>query len=107
MSAFGPKRTSLVALHMSAIGGKADMPLAVGCLSSVVFDARVSGMIRLHRLTAKPKCGALLGNYPKWLVVLLFVAIALIEGPDFNNSRVPLGRISCQPMLSEGSGRAE
>src|SRR5262249_19258056 len=25
-SAFGPKRTSLVAPHMSAIGGKADMP---------------------------------------------------------------------------------
>jgi hypothetical protein len=25
MSAFGPKRTSLFALHMSAFGGKADM----------------------------------------------------------------------------------
>jgi hypothetical protein len=25
MSAFGPKRTFLVALHMSALGGKADM----------------------------------------------------------------------------------
>jgi len=25
MSAFGPKQTSLVALHMSAVGGKADM----------------------------------------------------------------------------------
>jgi hypothetical protein len=29
MSAFGPKRTSLVALHMSAIGGKADMTFAL------------------------------------------------------------------------------
>jgi hypothetical protein len=27
MSAFGPKRTSLVAPHMSAFGGKADMTL--------------------------------------------------------------------------------
>jgi hypothetical protein len=27
MSAFGPKRTSLVALHMSAFGGKADMAI--------------------------------------------------------------------------------
>jgi hypothetical protein len=27
MSAFGPKRTSLVALHMSAFGGKADITL--------------------------------------------------------------------------------
>ena len=26
MSAIGTKRTSLVALHMSAFGGKADMP---------------------------------------------------------------------------------
>ena len=26
MSAIGTKRTSIVALHMSAIGGKADMP---------------------------------------------------------------------------------
>jgi len=25
MSAYGPKQTSLVALHMSAFGGKADM----------------------------------------------------------------------------------
>jgi hypothetical protein len=27
MSAFGPKRTSVVALHMSAFGGKADIEL--------------------------------------------------------------------------------
>jgi hypothetical protein len=31
MSAFGPKRTSATAPHMSAFGGKADMPIA--CLS--------------------------------------------------------------------------
>ena len=29
MSAFGTKRTSLVAPHMSAIGGKADMAFAL------------------------------------------------------------------------------
>src|SRR5262249_43490797 len=34
MSAFGPKRTSLVALHMSAFGGKADMPMATQPSSS-------------------------------------------------------------------------
>jgi hypothetical protein len=28
MSAFSPKRTSLAAPHMSAFGGKADMPFA-------------------------------------------------------------------------------
>ena len=34
MSAFGPKRTSLVAPHMSAFGGKADMPF---CTAYVCF----------------------------------------------------------------------
>jgi hypothetical protein len=29
MSAFGPKRTSLVASHVSAFGGKADMTFAL------------------------------------------------------------------------------
>ena len=35
MSAIGSKRTSLVALHMSAFGGKADMAIALRkvCLS--------------------------------------------------------------------------
>jgi hypothetical protein len=33
MSAYGPKRTSLVALHMSAFGGKADMTLSGNSLS--------------------------------------------------------------------------
>jgi hypothetical protein len=32
MSAFGPKQTSAIALHMSAFGGKADVPFAIlGC----------------------------------------------------------------------------
>src|SRR5262252_7886065 len=42
MSAFGPKRTSLVAPHMSAFGGKADVPLGCNCLrltQSGHFDA--------------------------------------------------------------------
>jgi len=33
MSAIGPKRTSLVALHMSALGGKADM-IAISAIAS-------------------------------------------------------------------------
>jgi len=33
MSAFGPKQTSLVALHMSAFGGKADMAWTQGDVS--------------------------------------------------------------------------
>ena len=34
MSAIGTKRTSLVAPHMSAFGGKADMPF---CIANVCF----------------------------------------------------------------------
>jgi hypothetical protein len=34
MSAFGPKQTSLVALQMSAFGGKADIP---SCTAHVCF----------------------------------------------------------------------
>jgi hypothetical protein len=34
MSAFGPKRTSLAALHMSTFGGRADMPF---CGANVCF----------------------------------------------------------------------
>ena len=32
MSAIGPKRTWVDALHMSAFGGKADMTIALKCL---------------------------------------------------------------------------
>jgi hypothetical protein len=37
MSAFGPKRTSLVAPHMSALGSKADIGL--GYLAGMIFAA--------------------------------------------------------------------
>ena len=43
MSAIGTKRTSLVALHMSAIGGKAD----IGGPERVLLD--------IHILLARPK----------------------------------------------------
>ena len=37
MSAIGTKRTFRVALHMSAFGGKADMPL---CAANVAYDPK-------------------------------------------------------------------
>ena len=37
MSAIGTKRTSLVALHMSAFGGKADMPF---CSAMSAYDPK-------------------------------------------------------------------
>ena len=39
MSAIGTKRTYACALHMSAFGGKADMPLRHGNLSGAAFRA--------------------------------------------------------------------
>ena len=69
MSAFGPKRTSLVAPHMSAFRGKADMTIWaclllrsllgvkrtwVGALHMSAFDPkRTSAVIATHRLVAK------------------------------------------------------
>jgi hypothetical protein len=40
MSAFGPKQTSLVALHMSAFGGKADMPIALRCWGEIKLELK-------------------------------------------------------------------
>ena len=37
-SAIGPKRTSLVALHMSAFGGKADIDLASRLPLTKIFE---------------------------------------------------------------------
>jgi hypothetical protein len=42
MSAIGPKRTSLVAPHMSAFGGKADITLRL-CIVGFLFRLRHSG----------------------------------------------------------------
>jgi len=38
MSAIGPKRTSLVALHMSASGGKADMQVMLAATFAAELD---------------------------------------------------------------------
>jgi hypothetical protein len=38
MSAIGPKQTSLVALHMSAFGGKADMTIRMVLLAIVANE---------------------------------------------------------------------
>jgi hypothetical protein len=43
MSAIGPKRTSLVALHMSAFGGKADM---TSCVAHVCLGPKAD--LSLH-----------------------------------------------------------
>src|SRR5262249_47974634 len=47
MSAFGPKRTSLVAAHMSAFGGKADMAWTQG-------NVRLESRLLLCSLTPDP-----------------------------------------------------
>src|SRR6185437_8002456 len=48
MSAFGPKRTSLVAPHMSAFGGKADMIFCEGPLSRSLLGAKRTSLFALH-----------------------------------------------------------
>jgi len=48
MSAFGPKRTSLVAPHMSAFGGKADITVCGNPLSRSLLGVK-RGHGLLHR----------------------------------------------------------
>src|SRR5262245_54574960 len=50
MSAIGPKRTSLVALHMSAFGGKADMTL---CGNPLLRASGVNDTYRMYLLARR------------------------------------------------------
>src|SRR5215467_9064069 len=55
MSAFGPKRTSLVALHMSAFGGKADMTLCRSPLSRSLLRVKRTSLFATHMSAYDPK----------------------------------------------------
>ena len=48
MSAYGPKQTSLAALHMSAFRGKADMTIAACPLSWSLLGAKRSRGVAAH-----------------------------------------------------------
>ena len=55
MSAFGPKRTSLIALHMSAFGGKADYSrAAIRPTQQHVIPRNVEPDMRRVALEANP-----------------------------------------------------
>src|SRR5262245_44385465 len=55
MSAIGPKRTSLVALHMSAFGGKADMTLCRSPLSRSLLRVKRTSLFATHMSAYDPK----------------------------------------------------
>src|SRR5262245_39405557 len=55
MSAFGPKRTLLVAPHMSAFGGKADMTGCACLLSRSLLGVKRTSTIALHMSAYDPK----------------------------------------------------
>jgi len=55
MSAFGPKRTSLVAPHMSAFGGKADMTVCGNPLLRSLFGVKRTCPFALHMSAVDPK----------------------------------------------------
>ena len=55
MSAIGPKRTSLVAPHMSAFGGKADMAV-LGCpLFRSLLGVKQTSLVAAHMSACDPK----------------------------------------------------
>src|SRR5215475_6498503 len=55
MSAFGPKRTSLAAPHMSAFGGKADISIGTCPLSRPLLGVKRTCRFALHRSASDPK----------------------------------------------------
>src|SRR5262245_8286017 len=60
MSAFGPKRTSLVAPHISAFGGKADIMPCRGEDQKFKFGAPrppAQSRVKRRRLPFNPNCG--------------------------------------------------
>jgi hypothetical protein len=55
MSAIGPKRTFLVALHMSAFGGKADMAVCENTLSRSLLGVKRTWLVEAHMSASDPK----------------------------------------------------
>jgi hypothetical protein len=55
MSAFGPKQTSLVAPHMSAFGGKADMAFCGCLLSRSLLGVKRTCLFAPHMSASDPK----------------------------------------------------
>src|SRR5262245_33754976 len=55
MSAFGPKQTSALALHMSAFGGKADMTVCGRPLSRSLTGAKRTSVFAAHMSAYDPK----------------------------------------------------
>src|SRR5262249_52269236 len=54
MSAFGPKRTSVVAPHMSAFGGKADMTFCGCLLSRSLLGVKQTSSVAPHMSASDP-----------------------------------------------------
>src|SRR4030095_15911287 len=55
MSAIGPKRTSLVGPHMSALGGKADMTVCGNPLSRWLLGVKRTSLFATHVSAFDPK----------------------------------------------------
>jgi hypothetical protein len=55
MSAFGPKQTWRIALHMSALGGKADMTVCGNPLSRSLLGVKRTSLFATHMSAYDPK----------------------------------------------------
>jgi hypothetical protein len=72
MSAIGPKRTSVVALHMSAFGGKADMAYRGISLSRSLLGVKRTCRFALHMSANDPKRTFLAPSSEPDLAVTMF-----------------------------------
>src|SRR4029434_324681 len=80
MSAIGPKRTSLVAPHMSAIGCKADMAFCVITLSRSLSGVKRTWLVAAHMSAFDPKRTLMLQNH-LWECSLSVCSLATIRCP--------------------------
>jgi hypothetical protein len=77
MSAYDPKRTSPVAPHMSAFGGKADMTLCGNPLSRSLSGVKRTCLIAAHMSASDPK--------RKWDHSPVAMILGIIDDGDVNH----------------------
>jgi len=89
MSAFGPKRTSLVALHMSAFGGKADMTLCGNLLSRSLLGVKRTCRFAMQMSAFDPK--------RTWKVIVSITVIMLLTASARLGTKAALHRSPWKP----------
>src|SRR5262249_25443342 len=95
MSAFGPKQTSLVALHMSAFGGKADMTVCRCPLLRSLLGVQRTLAFAPHMSASDPK--------RTFIAVPLWWRLRKVAPPSNRSPRALRCTVWTLPKATEGS----